>query len=174
MLAIPKTTIPPPHCTPHLLLAARWKGASRTSYGGAQGELKHVYDLTVMPDEPITIGRRVRILAVTPIAYALPQVPPDQLDTYDPHIVGRVAEITRLEDGHSCARVMNQCKGNAVTEVELEYPDLREARKRMGRRRPTGNMRANDGEYAGERRGSSGARSGTPYTSVRKAVADAE
>ncbi len=73
------------------------------------------------------MGRRVRILAISPIAHCSPDVPPDQVDTYDPHIVGKVVGVRETRMGGYQAKIANLCNGNAVVEVELDFPDLREA-----------------------------------------------
>ncbi|RDX46663.1 hypothetical protein OH76DRAFT_1420071 [Lentinus brumalis] len=113
------TLIPSPSRANPLLLIARWKGLLRPSSGV---RLRHAYTLTIWPDEPIVIGKTVKILAAAPISHHLPQSPPNQYDTYDPHIVGRVTAVWRLEDGVAVARIVNICGGNMVEEVELEFP----------------------------------------------------
>ncbi|RDX55484.1 hypothetical protein OH76DRAFT_1524771 [Lentinus brumalis] len=138
MLAVPRVIIPPPRQPLHLLLFARWKETKLPSRGRDRGEQRHVYTLAVIPDEPITTGKRVKILAVTPIAHCSPQTPPDQLDTYEPHIVGSVVGVKKTKEGRFRARIANTCSGNAVVEVELEFPNLTEARRRIGRRPPPG------------------------------------
>ncbi len=84
--------------------------------------MRHAYSLVVWPYEPIIIGRRVRILAASPTAHHAPEVPPNELDTHDPHIVGRVLEVWRMEDGVAAARIANECTGNSVDEIMLEFP----------------------------------------------------
>ncbi len=142
MLAITRITIPPPNRPPHLLLFARWKDTIRPSQDAADGTQRHVYELAILPDEPIVIGRRVKILALSPIAHCSPQVPSNQFDTYDPHVVGRIEEVVRRKGGRFQAKIGNVCRGNAVVGVDLEYPDLREAFKRAAKPQKAGKKRA--------------------------------
>ncbi|RDX50253.1 hypothetical protein OH76DRAFT_1482404 [Lentinus brumalis] len=115
----PTAPIPPPPPPPRLLLIARWK--SRLIHPPSV-DARHVYDLAVRPDERIAPGRQVRLLAVSPIAYCSPEVPPNELDTYDPHVLGWIAETWECADGSLRARVMNTCRKNVVREVELRFP----------------------------------------------------
>ncbi|TFK80192.1 hypothetical protein K466DRAFT_605534 [Polyporus arcularius HHB13444] len=118
------TLIPSPSNANPLLLIARWKGLLRPSPGVEKARLRHAYTLAIWPDESIVIGKTVKILAAAPISHHLPQSPPNQYDTYDPHIVGRVTAVWRLENGVAVARIVNICGGNMVEEVELEFPYL--------------------------------------------------
>ncbi len=125
--------IPPPLRDPTLLLIARWKGLFRDDHEVSNHVFKHEYVLAIRPSESITIGRRVRILAITPIAYRLPQSPNGQYDTYDPHLVGWVAEMWRVDDERGRARLVNVCCGNAITEVVLDFPCARKALAATGK-----------------------------------------
>ncbi|KAI0717458.1 hypothetical protein C8T65DRAFT_694318 [Cerioporus squamosus] len=116
--------IPPPPRPALLLLIARWKSLQEAGPKTKAKALKHRYELVIRPDEPIVTGRCVRILATSPIAYSSPDVPTGELDTYDPHLIGRVVEVWRAEEDPSKARarVMNTCRRNRVREVELDLP----------------------------------------------------
>ncbi len=120
----PTRRIPPPPPSTPLILFAKWEayGNASKAVRTSRKDLKHLYKLAVQPDEPIAVGRRVRILAVSPIAYCVPGTPLGQYDTYDPHIVGTVEEMWRAENGAVRAKVKNACKANTVREVEVELP----------------------------------------------------
>ncbi len=127
--ASPSIPTPPPQTI--LLLFAKWTKLGVPTpdvYDRRQGS--HVYKLAIRPTEPVTIGRRVRILALTPIAHHRPCVPIEQYDTHNPHVVGVVTEIER-RDGRSdgvehakqdtmIVKIKNECRGNAVARVLLE------------------------------------------------------
>ncbi len=98
--------------------------------------MRHSYTLAIWPDEPIVVGKKVKILAATPIAYHLPDSPSNELDTYDPHVMGHVVEVRRMEDGVAVARIANGCRGNRVEEVELAFPSLLQKGVRPERRAP--------------------------------------
>ncbi len=70
------------------------------------------------------VGGDVRILATLPITYTAPEVPLGELDTYDPHIVGKVVELWRsdTDPGRARAKITNACRRNSVREVEMELP----------------------------------------------------
>ncbi|RDX39613.1 hypothetical protein OH76DRAFT_1424182 [Lentinus brumalis] len=112
----------PPPSPKHLLLVARWKGSLLPTHGKKAASVRHSYSLAVWPYEPIVIGRRVKILAASPVALHAPDTPLNELDTHDPHIVGRVREIWRMVDGVASARIENECTGSLVGEVVLEFP----------------------------------------------------
>ncbi len=114
--------LPPPARPETLLLIAKWTGHTNTAPRGKRKDLKHLYRLAIRPDEPITIGRRVRILAIAPITYSVPDVPTNEYDTYDPHVTGVITAVWRSEDGAGNARVTNICRSNEVREVELHFP----------------------------------------------------
>ncbi|TFK81646.1 hypothetical protein K466DRAFT_568889 [Polyporus arcularius HHB13444] len=98
MPATPRSHIPPPPRPTSLLLLARWKESTHPSQRQSSEGQRHRYELAVLPDEPITVGRRVRVLAISPIAHCSPDVPPDQVDTYDPHIVGKEGDAAAEPD----------------------------------------------------------------------------
>ncbi|TFK80411.1 hypothetical protein K466DRAFT_605357 [Polyporus arcularius HHB13444] len=136
----PTTLIPPPPPPPHLLLIARWKGKQTRPRSDGTG---HIYELAVRPDERIAPGRHIRLLAVSPIAYCSPEVPSDELDTYDPHVLGWVAETWVHDDGSLQARVTNTCRKNAVREVVLQVPRSYAAFELMS----GGEVRVDEGLY---------------------------
>ncbi|TFK81823.1 hypothetical protein K466DRAFT_568791 [Polyporus arcularius HHB13444] len=116
--------IPPPTRPASLLLIARWKGLHETGPKQGTKAIQHRYELVVRPEEPIIVGRCVRILATSPIAYSAPDTPTNELDTYDPHVVGRVVEIWRLDEDRTKARarITNVCRRNNIRVVELDLP----------------------------------------------------
>ncbi|TFK94551.1 hypothetical protein K466DRAFT_593395 [Polyporus arcularius HHB13444] len=114
--------IPPPLKPRSLLLVAKWVSAQCADLSWAASKSTHRYELVVKPDEPIAVGRRVSIQAVFPIAFTAPEVPLDELDTYDPHVTGRVDGIQEIRGGWRRARIVNMCWRNKVREVEVDYP----------------------------------------------------
>ncbi len=148
------------------MLLAQWIGtgnpAPRT-YELQEGT--HRYRLAIQPSERIELGRRVRILALTPIAYHMEDAPGSQYDTYEPHIVGVVSGMT-LEcrvstegSGDSASSVVvmkidNECRGSMVSGVDLEFsldhgaaarPERPGKRPRRGRRDADGGPRRSEG-----------------------------
>ncbi len=121
--------IPPPDPDPVLLLLAKWIGVENSVPDIYHiGRERHKYGLAVQPAEPVRVGRRVKILALSPIAYCSPGVPFMQYDTYDPHVVGTVADIVHAKDAATdgtrtmVIRITNECRGNLVSEVDVEMP----------------------------------------------------
>ncbi len=88
--------------------------------------MTHRYTLVVRPDERVVTGRNIRLLATSPIAYSAPEVPAGELDTYDPHIVGRVMELRNVDGDPTRVRaiVKNICRRNSVREVEIDLPRI--------------------------------------------------
>ncbi|KAI0685499.1 hypothetical protein C8T65DRAFT_701507 [Cerioporus squamosus] len=143
-------TIPPPNPAQPLILLAKWTGLGHPSpkiYAHEKG--RHKYRLVVWPTEPITTGKRVKILALSPIVHHVPKVPPNQYDTRDPHVVGRVIEVKRgvkrMKMGREVVmtiiHVENECMDNMVEGVELEMPAGSEESilpERRGRKRRRG------------------------------------
>ncbi|TFK88637.1 hypothetical protein K466DRAFT_564648 [Polyporus arcularius HHB13444] len=177
-------SIPPPAQPQHLTLYARWSGTGHPTpmaYNGEGGH--HQYVLTIRPTEEIRVGRRVKILALTPIAYSQPNSPLSQYDTYDPHIVGRITSITRMEaevegEGKSTAKtiikISNECQNNMVegvvmlalneTPVDGKAPEESEHR---GRRRRSHAERGDTARGAPSERGE-GTRRGPPECGQRE------
>ncbi|KAI0719516.1 hypothetical protein C8T65DRAFT_693184 [Cerioporus squamosus] len=125
--------IPAPAPNSVLDLYARWSsfGSPSPNPYDLQGGI-HEYRLAIKPTEEIWPGRRIRLLALTQIAYYLPKVPIGQYDTYDPHVVGLVSDVTTrweivpgslTRKRRTTVRVENECRGNAVVVVDLEIPE---------------------------------------------------
>ncbi len=92
----------------------------------------HEYRLEVRPTEAVVVGRRVKVLALAPMAYVLPDVPPTQLDTYDPHVVGTVTSIKRIRESEGEIatsaktyeiKIKNNCQNNMVEGIVLRAPE---------------------------------------------------
>lgn len=151
-------TIPPPQPSPTLILYARWTGQGNPTpkvYDGEKG--RHDYKLAMRLTERVEVGRRVKVLAISPIAFTLPDVPLGEYDTYDPHVVGTIESIERMEESGAgkertpptmIIKIRNECRSNAVEGVDLraleetlsEYGEVdeKERKSRKKRRRLEG------------------------------------
>ncbi len=116
--------IPPPPRPSPLLLIAKWERQHVARTKSKSKTQKHWYSLVTRPDETIEVGTIVRILATSQLAYTVPDAPLGELDTYDPHVIGRVEELRRLDESpdRAVARITNACRRNSVREVEVNVP----------------------------------------------------
>ena len=60
--------------------------------------LVHVYDIPIPPPQPLVVGLRVQLIALSPVAYHTPGlcVSAPRYDTYDPQIEGVVVALKSL------------------------------------------------------------------------------
>ena len=60
--------------------------------------LVHVYDIPIPPPQPLVVGLRVQLIALSPVAYHTPglSVSAPRYDTYDPQIEGAVVALKSL------------------------------------------------------------------------------
>ncbi len=117
----PSTIIPPPPRTVPTLLIAKWRAARNSRTGSQYCTDEHIYRLAIKPEDPIVVGRRVKILALSPIAFHKPATPTNLFETYDPHIVGEVVDIWRKDERVWWARVENLCRRNRVVVADIEF-----------------------------------------------------
>ncbi len=172
----PIAKIPLPSCSSPQTLYVKWTGYGDPlpkTYENDRGT--HCYRLAVQATEPIRVGRRVKLLALTPIIHYAHDVPPNEYDTHDVHVVGRVLEIGERKEGRrpgttagmitSTARIQNECRGNMVETVQLEIvedngecgePSRRDRRSRKRKRDPEEGSGGN--QQRGARRGNQGSR----------------
>ncbi len=108
-----------------VVIFARWKG-----YGDARGTEQpgqaHIYTMTTGTPVDLVAGAKVRLLAVYPTAYRLPEEAAkneSEHDVYDPHVVGRVTKRTDERSGEVVVTLENLCKENPVKRVEIRIPD---------------------------------------------------
>ncbi len=162
-------TVPPPLPSSPLLLFARWTALADPSPDPLYDFLRwesHHYKLAIRPTEPITLGRRVRILAIVPITHHIPDTPSTQYDTYDTHVIGRVVEMNTKRAGcHSVLgrnlqgettrrtrdvettmviTIRNECCGNTVRNVFLEFPEADDEAQRTARTGQNGKRSVNE------------------------------
>lgn len=79
----------------------------------------HYYAIPICPTEPLEIGRRVRILALSRTAFHKPNVVNPRYETYDPHVRGRVMEIVEAGEEAITFELDNQCDINPIKKVRL-------------------------------------------------------
>ncbi len=54
---------------------------------------QHIYSAAILPERPLQIGMRIRILATSPAWYSNPQEDQETYEVYDAHIVGAVTSV---------------------------------------------------------------------------------
>ncbi|KAI0731183.1 hypothetical protein C8Q76DRAFT_793267 [Earliella scabrosa] len=113
----------------------RWKG-----YGHPHPTSEHpvgtnhVYDLASEPTTNLREGMKVRLIATSPTMYHSLETPRKTVDTYDPHIVGTVEEITGPHEGMVVVGVKNRCPRNQVRRAEVMVPVVQATRARRTKR----------------------------------------
>ncbi|RDX45779.1 hypothetical protein OH76DRAFT_1420629 [Lentinus brumalis] len=105
------------------LIFARWVGAG----GGAKAahtrqEESHTYSSAFLPEKPLKIGMRVRILATTPAWYFTAEEDRETYDTYDAHVVGRITGVAGWKGRKVVLEIRNECALNPVTTVKIRLP----------------------------------------------------
>ncbi len=109
------------------VVLAWWKSC-RKQYGvqgGNEGladeETIHVYTTHIRPSKPLTVGGRVKLLALPKAAPTAPSASLQDFKAYDPHVMGVVGGIEEGDkEGWVKATIHNRCRGNTVRTVELE------------------------------------------------------
>ncbi len=79
----------------------------------------HEYAVIVCPESPLEIGRRVRVLALSKVAYHEPGVVYPRYEAYDPHVVGRVTAVVGKGKSTATFELVNECEINPVKTVHL-------------------------------------------------------
>lgn len=79
----------------------------------------HYYAVPICPTEPLEVGRKVRILALSRTAYHTPNVVNPRYETYDPHVRGRVTEIVEAGEEAITFGLDNQCDINPIKKIRL-------------------------------------------------------
>ncbi len=104
---------------------ARWTGygAQHERPGGRKVQA-HVYATETKPTSPLEEGRRIRILAMPAARRVAPDASIDHYNLYDPHVRGEVIRIIKTNEGWARATVINECRGNAVGVIDLDFPFL--------------------------------------------------
>ncbi|KAI0757820.1 hypothetical protein C8Q80DRAFT_1116813 [Daedaleopsis nitida] len=113
--------------TPHCPLRSAPSGTIVAIAQWKKFEIKkaHVYSLVAWPTAKLAVGAQIRILALSNPQYHIPFPTPTQYDSYDPHIFGCISRILpSTSGGLALVTVVNECRRNMVTIVELEVPNV--------------------------------------------------
>ncbi len=108
-----------------VLVCAWWK-----KYGEGHGKTgeerahEHIYTTRLRPSQPIELGSRVRLVALSMSTRTVMDALLEQYEPYDPHVCGRVIRIARSRPGWVVVTLCNECKGNEVGRVGLEMPHV--------------------------------------------------
>ncbi|KAI0706265.1 hypothetical protein C8T65DRAFT_652160 [Cerioporus squamosus] len=70
----------------------------------------HVYSVTIPPSAPLAIGKRVRVLAMSPARYRSPDAEVDVYESYDAHVVGRIRKVLGWKGNLVALEVDNECR----------------------------------------------------------------
>ncbi|TFK86327.1 hypothetical protein K466DRAFT_566056 [Polyporus arcularius HHB13444] len=84
----------------------------------------HVYLVTIPPSAPLAVGKRVRVLAMSPARWCCPDADVDLLEAYDAHVVGRISKVLGWRGDWVALEVENECRVSAVRKARLEIPYL--------------------------------------------------
>ncbi len=99
---------------------ARWKECDPPGTTGRVAESKtHRYDIPITPPIPLQVGLRVRVLALSRVAYHAPSVVFPRYETYDPHVVGKIVSVAGRGEGAVTFELRNECDLNPVKRVRL-------------------------------------------------------
>lgn len=103
-----------------ITLYARWKKCRHPS-GNPYTivDATHSYDIPIRPKEPLQVGRRVRILALSRRAYTAPEIVFPRYDTYDPHVVGTIVAAVGRGDVSITYEIANECPINPVKQITV-------------------------------------------------------
>ena len=82
----------------------------------------HRYELVVLPQKPILVGERLKVVALTPAWYHDISAKKWMVETYDPHVIGTVAGIAAIGTASICLYILNECAWNPVGRVNLVIP----------------------------------------------------
>lgn len=103
-----------------MIVYARWKGDEpMQDFTRTLSGRMHRYEVPIKPTAPLQVGQRVRILALSRVAFHAPSVVYPRYETYDPHIVGVVVAVVEKGEHAVTFEVANQCEANPVRRVKL-------------------------------------------------------
>ncbi|TFK83609.1 hypothetical protein K466DRAFT_589602 [Polyporus arcularius HHB13444] len=117
-----------------VIVFARWAGYLGGRPRGAD-EWKnkaHVYSTSMLPEQPLEIGMKVRVMGTAPAWYSRPDEEPETYDAYDAHIVGRITRAVGWKGRKIVLEVRNECALNGVAKARIRVPFVPEAAVRIG------------------------------------------
>ncbi|RDX45132.1 hypothetical protein OH76DRAFT_1420994 [Lentinus brumalis] len=108
---------------------ARWIGYCREHSRSLSQtpESTHVYSASILPERPLKIGMRVRILATSPAWYSGLREDQDAYEVYDAHVVGAITGVVGWKGRKVVLEIANECAVNRVKSVRLRIPFAPEA-----------------------------------------------
>ncbi len=111
---------------------ARWAGYfdGHPKSAVPSGDRAHVYSASILPEQPLKIGMRVRLLATTPAWYYTPEEDADVYDVYDvydAHIVGPIIGVVGWKGRKVVLEIQNECGLNPVKKARIRIPFVPEA-----------------------------------------------
>ncbi len=95
--------------------------------GDNHTEKTHIFMVTIVPERPLCVGMRVRVMATSPRWYCDPRSDADEYDAYDAHIIGRISRVAGWKGRKVVLEVMNECAMNKVKKIRLRVPYAPEA-----------------------------------------------
>ncbi|RDX53440.1 hypothetical protein OH76DRAFT_1416096 [Lentinus brumalis] len=87
----------------------------------------HAYQVVRRPLEPLELGTKVKVYAVTPKNFCSPEAPDGLLEAYDAHILGQITRVVGWRGSSVGLEVRNECWKSAVRKIRLEVvyiPDV--------------------------------------------------
>ncbi len=114
----------PPQLPPPIPTYAKWSGyvdgqpTTRASFLSKT----HIYEMVQRPAEPLALGMRIKIYAVSPALYCSPDAPANEYEAYDAHVTGRITRIVGWRGTVVGLEVQNECWRNMVKNIRLEAP----------------------------------------------------
>ena len=79
----------------------------------------HHYEIPLKPESPLEVGQKIRLLALSRVAYHAPNVVFPRYETYDPHIAGTVTRVVEWGDETVVFEIANECSINPVRSARL-------------------------------------------------------
>ncbi len=79
----------------------------------------HYYTVPIQPTTPLRVGLRVRLLALSRVAYHQPRTAFPWYEAYDPHVAGSVVAVTGGDGEMMMFELANECELNSVRRVRL-------------------------------------------------------
>ncbi len=82
----------------------------------------HAYRVQIPPHIPLSLGIKIRVVALSPTRYCIPDAPADLYDMYDPHVIGDITRVMGWKGDVVGLEVTNECKISPVRRARLELP----------------------------------------------------
>lgn len=102
------------------MVYARWVGAEHLPEKPRNHSPQmHHYVIPIKPMKPLQVGKEVRVMALSRVAFHTPNVVSPRYEVYDPHVRGKVAAVVGAGKGSITFELENECDINPITKVRL-------------------------------------------------------